>query len=310
MTDFLRLVRSDYYGIFKRKKLILSVLIIGWALLVLANYAYSDEGGFSFNAPAVSMIVFVFLFLFAAIAVSSIVNNNYSCGLAAKKLATGCSREKIYLASLCTALLMCLTLWVIFLVPVILAGYLASVHNLAEYAEYASKIVEHDPEQAAAMMERIAAHRAENAELLARWIGYSAAGLLSVASVCAIFTFISFSIRSGFGVRLLCLVLVLVAVFATIAVEFLPTTGEYQTITDYDQFGNIIQFFDVWISTGYEKNIFSFLVFGYLKFFPPMLWLAPDDPFGGVWTYIVVAIVMFAASTAAGIAIFRKKNLK
>lgn len=311
MTEFFRLIKSDYYGIFKRKKLILPVLIIGWILCALAGYAYSEEGGFYFTSRVMSIIVFVFLFLFAAIAVSSVVNNNYSCGLAAKKLSAGNSRDKIYLSSLCTSLLMCLTLWVIFVLPVIILSYLGCLKDIAEYTEYVMSRKEIDPEFYEIAMKNIAELRAENAEIFGRWIGYFAVGLLSVSGMCAFFTFISFSIRSGFGVRLLCLVIVLVAVFAIISADMLPQVYEYETHYEYDQFGNLLYSWDeIKEFIGIEKNVLSFLVLGYLKLFPPTLMITPDDPFGGVWTYIVVAIVLFAASTAAGIAIFRKKNLK
>lgn len=309
MTEFLRLIKSDYYGILKRKKLILPVLVIGWVFCAGAAYSYGGEG-FGFTSQAMSVIVFGFLFLFAAIVVSSVVNSNYSCGLASKKLSAGNSRDKIYLSSLCTSLLMCLTLWVIFVVPVIILSYVSSIIDLSEYAERSLHYAKDDPELYELIIKSIAENRVEFAEIAVRWIGYFAVGLLSVSGMCAFFTFISFSIRSGFGVRLICLVLVLVAIFAALFVELLPGDFEQEIFYKYDQFGNVVDTWQNWKWIGYEKNVLSFLVFGYLKFFPPTLLVTPDDPFGGIWTYIVIAIILFAASTAAGIAIFRKKNLK
>lgn len=278
----IKLLRSDFYGILKRKRVLFSVLAAG----LLAEIAVScfntrmigprwilqDDGVFD-------GFVMIFAYLFTAIVVSLAIHANYGSGLVARKLAAGHSRTQIYFAALCTALMIGLTVWILCYGVLFLTFFTFDTSGMSERA------------------------LSEWHTGIRTWCGYAAAGLLSVAAFCALITFFGLLFRARPAPLIASLSLILAAVFCRYLANYL----EWEDV--YTNLGGALGRIASNDIVKYKINFGSFILIGILKLVPPIMSFAPYDPYGGLLTNLLTALVLFAAGAAAGAAVFRKKNL-
>lgn len=282
-----KLICSEFYVLFKWKKALIPILAAALfaalaCFLWFSNLFATDlleENGYD-------GVLFAFVYLFTAIVVSLSIHANYGSGLLSKKLAAGYTRTQIYLASLCTALIIGVTVYLIF-----------SVSLFIEAATYDNGF----PESA----DYLAAQR----QFLLQWSGYLAAGILSMAAFCALITFLGLTFRSELVSLIVTLTLILLAIIvvAYIFAGVLEHDFVNHPEIAYDEFGNEISW-SKWVS--FKKSPLAAILLGVMKLFPPILFITSCDPYGGVVTHILVALVLFLAATAGGLAVFGRKNLR
>lgn len=281
LAEFVRMFKSTVFKIFLIFPIALGLLTIfmRWTDIKMNPDTYAKLGAEYSNADGLLFVGGLYIIFAIAVFISIFVGTEYSDGTIRNKIIVGHTRQNIYFSKFIVCAVADVTIHLLYILVVLIFGYL--IFGGTSFT--AAKL------------------------LFLTFLSVSA-----ILAVTALLLFISMSIQSKAGGAVVCLLAVIIMLFSALTIQYKLSEPEYYegyTLID-EETGETTKYErekNPRYITGRQRRVYEFLNNSIpASQFYQIIMLETDKP-----KIIVLAdFALIIVVTGAGIAIFRRKNLK